>query len=79
MPLVPVGRKIEIAFIVDFHVIGLKSCEAKTVPLCDTYHAIDGTFPDAYRPPVDVIFGQLLGLYSSIAFGLQRMRQARTA
>ena len=41
------------------------------MPLCDTYHAIDGSFPDAYRPAVDVIFGQLLGLYYSIAFGLR--------
>jgi tagatose-6-phosphate ketose/aldose isomerase len=52
-------------------VVGLKSCEAEIVPLCDIYHAIDGSLPDAYRPPVDVIFGQLLGLYSSIAFGLR--------
>jgi tagatose-6-phosphate ketose/aldose isomerase len=52
-------------------VVGLKRCEAETLPLCDIYHAIDGSSPDAYRPPVDVIFGQLLGLYSSIAFGLR--------
>jgi tagatose-6-phosphate ketose/aldose isomerase len=52
-------------------VVGLRSCEAEIVPLCDTYHAIDGSFPDAYRPAVDVIFGQLLGLYFSIAFGLR--------
>jgi tagatose-6-phosphate ketose/aldose isomerase len=52
-------------------VVGLKSSEAEVLPLCDTYHAIDGSFPDVYRPPVDVIFGQLLGLYSSIAFGLR--------
>lgn len=52
-------------------VVGLKRCEAEIVPYCDIYHAIDGSFPDAYRPPVDVIFGQLLGLYSSISFGLR--------
>jgi tagatose-6-phosphate ketose/aldose isomerase len=52
-------------------VVGLKSSEDEIAPLCDTYHAIDGLFPDAYRPPVDVIFGQLLGLYYSIAFGLR--------
>jgi tagatose-6-phosphate ketose/aldose isomerase len=52
-------------------VVGLKSSEAEIVPLCDTYNAINGSFPDAYRPPVDIIFGQLLGLYSSIAFGLR--------
>jgi tagatose-6-phosphate ketose/aldose isomerase len=27
----------------------------------------DGSFPDAYRPPVDTIFGQLIGLFSCIA------------
>ena len=51
-------------------VVGLKSCEAEIAPLCDIFHPIDGLLPDAYRPPVDVIFGQLLGLYSSIALGL---------
>ncbi|ADV83283.1 SIS domain-containing protein [Terriglobus saanensis] len=52
-------------------VVGLKSSEAEALPFCDIYHAIDGSFPDAYRPPVDVIFGQLLGLYSSISLGLR--------
>jgi len=27
--------------------------------------------PDAYRPPVDVIVGQLLGLFSSLKAGLK--------
>jgi tagatose-6-phosphate ketose/aldose isomerase len=52
-------------------VVGLKSCEAEALPFCDVYHAIDGIYPDAYRPPVDVIFGQFLGLYASISFGLR--------
>jgi tagatose-6-phosphate ketose/aldose isomerase len=52
-------------------VVGLKSNRDEIAPLCDVYHAIDGSFADAYRPPVDVIFGQLLGLYSSIALGLR--------
>ena len=39
--------------------------------ICHTYHAIDGDFADAYRAPVDVIFGQLLGLYYSIALGMR--------
>ena len=52
-------------------VVGLKSCEAEALPFCDVYHAIDGIYPDAYRPPVDVIFGQFLGLYASITFGLR--------
>jgi tagatose-6-phosphate ketose/aldose isomerase len=28
-------------------------------------------FPDEYRPPLDIIFGQLLGLFSSISVGLK--------
>lgn len=52
-------------------VVGIKACESEARPLCDIYHAIDGSFPDLYRPPVDVIFGQFLGLYSSISFGLR--------
>ena len=52
-------------------VVGLRACEAEALPFCDTYHAIDGSCPDAYRPPVDIIFGQFLGLYSSISFGLR--------
>jgi tagatose-6-phosphate ketose/aldose isomerase len=30
-----------------------------------------GVIPDLYRPPVDVIFGQLLALFSSVELGLQ--------
>jgi tagatose-6-phosphate ketose/aldose isomerase len=52
-------------------IVGLKSYEVEMMPLCDTYLAIDKSLPDAYRPPVDVIFGQLLGLYTSIASGLR--------
>jgi tagatose-6-phosphate ketose/aldose isomerase len=52
-------------------VVGLHANEAEALPFCDIYNGIDGSFPDAYRPPVDVIFGQLLGLYSSISFGLR--------
>jgi tagatose-6-phosphate ketose/aldose isomerase len=37
----------------------------------ERYLAISGGVPDLYRPPVDVIFGQLLGLYSSLAHGLK--------
>jgi tagatose-6-phosphate ketose/aldose isomerase len=32
---------------------------------------IDALVPDLYRPPVDVLFGQLLGLYFSLAHGLK--------
>jgi tagatose-6-phosphate ketose/aldose isomerase len=52
-------------------VVGLTSDREEIARLCDVYHTIDGSFADAYRPPVDVIFGQLLGLYSSLALGLR--------
>ena len=38
---------------------------------CDTYLPIEADVNDYYRPVVDVIFGQLLGLYCSVAHGLK--------
>lgn len=41
--------------------------------LCDLAIPIDsslGTLPDLLRPPVDVIFGQLLGVWKSLEYGL---------
>jgi tagatose-6-phosphate ketose/aldose isomerase len=35
------------------------------------YLAIPGNIPDLYRPPVDVLLGQLLGLYFSLANNLR--------
>jgi tagatose-6-phosphate ketose/aldose isomerase len=37
----------------------------------EDYLAIEDGIPDLYRPPVDVILGQLLGLHSSLAHGLK--------
>ena len=37
----------------------------------ERYLAIEDGVPDLYRPPVDVILGQLLGLYASLAHGLK--------
>jgi tagatose-6-phosphate ketose/aldose isomerase len=37
----------------------------------EQYLAIEEDVPDLYRPPVDVMLGQLLGLYSSLAHGLK--------
>jgi tagatose-6-phosphate ketose/aldose isomerase len=34
---------------------------------CEAFDRID----DAYRPAVDVLFGQMLGLFSSIELGLK--------
>ena len=52
-------------------VVGLEADRAAATPVCDTFLAIQGSFPDTYRPPVDVIFGQILGLYCSMAHGLR--------
>ena len=52
-------------------VVGLASDQAIAAPFCDIFLAIHGSLPDAYRPPVDVIVGQLLGLYSSLSHGLR--------
>lgn len=52
-------------------VVGLESDRALASPVCDTFLGIQGSFPDAYRPPVDIIFGQILGLYGSMSHGLR--------
>ena len=36
----------------------------------DIFLPIEGDVPDLYRPALDVLFGQLLGLYLSVAHGL---------
>ncbi len=46
--------------------VGPRSAEKTLVPRCEEYLPIEAEIPDAYRPVVDVIFGQLLGLCSSI-------------
>ena len=52
-------------------VIGLESDRSIAAPVCDTFLGIQGSFADAYRPPVDIIFGQILGLYCSMSHGLR--------
>ena len=52
-------------------VVGLASDQATVAPFCDIFLAVHGALLDAYRPPVDVIVGQLLGLYSSLSHGLR--------
>jgi tagatose-6-phosphate ketose/aldose isomerase len=37
----------------------------------DLYLGFPGSIPDLYRPPVDVLLGQLLGLYFSLAHNLK--------
>ncbi len=51
--------------------IGPKSAEALIAPHCEVYIALDVDIEDGYRPALDVIFGQLLGLYCSVAHQLK--------
>lgn len=51
--------------------IGPASARGKIAPYCESYLAVDDGLADAYRPVVDVIFGQLLGFYCSVARGLK--------
>jgi tagatose-6-phosphate ketose/aldose isomerase len=47
--------------------VGLRSLEAEVSPHCERYLAVEGSVGDVYRPALDVIFGQLLGLFCSVA------------
>ncbi len=51
--------------------VGTASAEAEIAPQCDSYVVVDDHIDDAYRPVVDVIFGQMLGLYCSVAHQLK--------
>jgi tagatose-6-phosphate ketose/aldose isomerase len=59
--------------------VGTASARGEIAPYCDSYMAVDvasegaGEEPigDSYRPVVDVIFGQMLGLYCSVAHELK--------
>ena len=52
-------------------VVGPAALEAEFAAHCDFYLPLHDDIQDLYRPVLDVIFGQLLGLYCSIAQGLQ--------
>lgn len=59
--------------------VGTAAAKAEIAPLCDSYVAVDDAGADAgeealgdsYRAVVDVIFGQMLGLYCSVAHELK--------
>lgn len=55
--------------------VGTAAARAEIGPHCDSYVPVDDAsmepIGDAYRPVVDVIFGQLLGLYCSVAHELK--------
>ena len=52
-------------------VIGPASAAREMAPYCEIYVPIHDAIPDLYRPALDVLFGQLLGLFCSIAHGLK--------
>jgi tagatose-6-phosphate ketose/aldose isomerase len=52
-------------------VVGTAAAREEIVPFCDSFVGVDGEIDDAYRPVVDVIFGQMLGLYCSVAHDLK--------
>jgi len=52
-------------------VVGPLSLEESLSSECDFYMPIHAEVDDAYRPVLDVIFGQLLGLYCSVAHQLR--------
>ncbi len=59
--------------------VGTAAAKSEILPFCDSYLAIDDagghvseeTIGDSYRAVVDVIFGQMLGLYCSVAHALK--------
>jgi tagatose-6-phosphate ketose/aldose isomerase len=51
--------------------IGLESTAAEIAPHCDVYLSIPDEIPDLYRPVLDILFGQSLGLFRSVALGLK--------
>jgi tagatose-6-phosphate ketose/aldose isomerase len=46
--------------------VGTPAQQAKIAPFCDFYLALEADVADVYRPVLDVMFGQLLGLHCSI-------------
>lgn len=52
-------------------VVGPMSAAKTLRPLCDEYLPIEADVPDAYRPILDVLFGQMLGLCTSMKLNLK--------
>ena len=51
--------------------VGPRSVEEQLTPWCETYLPVEAEVSDEYRPVLDVLFGQLLGLCVSIEHGMQ--------
>ena len=65
-------REITTKQITAVRVVAGPQSSAKTFSaLCDEYLPIEAELPDAYRPVVDVVFGQMLGLCTSMHYHLK--------
>ncbi len=65
-------REITTKQITAVRVVAGPQSSAKTFSaLCDEYLPIEAELPDAYRPVVDVLFGQMLGLCTSMHYHLK--------
>ena len=65
-------REITTKQITAVRVVAGPQSSAKTFSaLCDEYLPIKAELPDAYRPVVDVVFGQMLGLCTSMHYHLK--------
>jgi len=64
-------REVGAKNIVARRIVVAPSRSAHLAGCSDHLLALEGNIPDLYRPPVDVLFGQLLGLYFSLAQGLK--------
>ncbi len=51
--------------------VGPRSAEQMLVKVCEEYLPIEADVPDEYRPVLDVLFGQMLGLCTSIEHDMQ--------
>ena len=51
--------------------IGPRSAQNQLTPWCETYLPIEADVADEYRPVLDVLLGQMLGLCASIEHGMK--------
>lgn len=51
--------------------IGSRSAKKSVAPLCEIYLELETEVTDSYRAVVDVLFGQMLGLCTSVEHGLK--------
>jgi D-galactosamine 6-phosphate deaminase/isomerase len=51
--------------------VGPASAREEIASYCDSYLAVEDGIADAYRPVIDVLVGQLLGMYCSVARDLK--------